>query len=1177
MSVFILLTIKVLMSLSLYGEVPASRPKIYIAFLWHMHQPIYYPYESVVATNNANRFSFSLNHVHTSRSGPYTHWPRNSVMMGVNAGMQHFGAQVSFSGSLIENLDHLSAAGVGFQNWKDPWNSMRTQTTALGNPRIDMVGFGYHHPLMPFLDYNDIRRQIQWHRAAFAQHFPGAYSRGLFPPETAFSVRMIPALVAEGIEWVLIDNIHIERTAENAPTGNQSGIKRPNRADVRNPNPGDWVQLNGLWAPTPISARWAHQPRYVSYTDPATGNVHRIIGVPASRYIGNENGRGGFGALNYELVLSQLESYNTDPSRPILVVMHHDGDNHGGGSESFYNSNFANMVQWLQANSHRFEVTTIQDYLERFPPPASDAIHVQDGSWVGADAGDPQFLKWNGTPGIFNTTPDYSPDRNSWGILTAAKNFVETAQQVSPNDSRTRQAWRYYQVGQTSCYWYWDGTEIWDSNPVRAANLAVNQVSSLVNSGVDLTAPSIFLPQRTPYNPGEVEWDGAAPASSDFSVWTYAFDISGLQAVRLKYRVSESLRVTHANMIYAGGQGVGQWNTIVMEGFALPSITNPLPLHKAMEFRAQVSGYTNVLVDYYVEAADLLGNTARTPIQHVWVGNATGSGQGEAAVTWTPQNPTRQQMITIRARGLNEHSRLHWGIESAGRRWQTPIVAYRPANTVLHASGAVQTPFQGPDAEGRYHITLGPFNNPEQLPDRINFVIQIGENQWNNNNGTDFLISLNNQPDGNPVGANGNITTVVNQSVAFSAANFSFSGAAQTVFAGIRIETAPATGTLMYDGQQVAAGMLCPDVRLLSFIPPAGATGNPLTFFTFRVRDNLGNLSESVYTMSIHVVLAHPTSLNASVSALEGTVLQFVPAHFPFFSAIGAQLQAVVIESLPSRGVLMKGAGHAIVKQEIHPQQLSFRPVLGERGMSYASFNFRVRDSNGQLSQAVHTMTIHILGGFTNGVSWFPSEPTSADVITVVVHNDNAMSNTSRLHWGVNGWLQPHSSYLPQGSVLFNNTGPAVQSPFAQSGQTFAISLGSFHNPAQTVASLNFVLFYGGTQWNNNQQRNWQIPVSQALQGGPTQVSRPFGDMSQWAIFPNPMVDKTIVRLPMDNGDFDVKIYNLQGILVAKHREAGGGSVVLHGKDFSPGVYLVRVSNRISHYSSVKKLIVGGR
>lgn len=145
-----------------------NNPKIYIAFLWHMHQPIYRPYENIVQTQQSGVYSFSLYDVHLSRTGPYTDWPKNAVQRGINAGMPHFGAQVSFSGSLVENLNNLQAARVGFNNWKSHWNYIKNQQTQLGNPRLDMVGFGYHHPLMGLIDYQDIRKQIQLHKQVFA-------------------------------------------------------------------------------------------------------------------------------------------------------------------------------------------------------------------------------------------------------------------------------------------------------------------------------------------------------------------------------------------------------------------------------------------------------------------------------------------------------------------------------------------------------------------------------------------------------------------------------------------------------------------------------------------------------------------------------------------------------------------------------------------------------------------------------------------------------------------------------------------------------------------------------------------------------------------------------------------------------------------------------------------------
>lgn len=729
-------------------EKQSSNPPVYIAFHWHMHQPIYWPYESVVETYNRGVYSFSLREVHTSRSGPYTTWPSNAVKSGANENMAHFGAQVSFSGSLIENLEAGRQAGWGFHNWTHPWAEAINLSTAGGNPRLAMTGFGYHHPLMPLIDNEDIRRHIQWHREVMGEYFPGEYSKGIFPPETAFSTRIIPALKEEGFEWVIVDNLHFERASEGAPYGDQSAVKRPNKSDIRNPDPGDWIQLNGLWSPMPVSARWAHQPRYVSRTDPDTGETQKIIAVPASRYLGEEDGRGGYGALQYEHVMSQIEPYNTDPDHPILLLLHHDGDNHGGGSEAYYHSNFQNMVQWLRDNPDRFVVTTIQDYLDKYPPDQNDVIHVQDGSWLGADGGDPEFLKWLSEPRDFpGADGPYSPNRNAWGILTAAKNIVKSADDINPSHPDTRQAWKYYLNGQSSDYWYWDGTEMWDSHPARAANLAIEKALPIAESGEDVTGPSIFLPQRTPYNPGGVEWDGQGVMPSDFDVWTYVYDRSGLDQVLLKYRLSSSSKINSDNLTFAGGASVGEWESIPMEGTFIPSVTDPLPTLKAEEFQATIEGLNDVMVDYYVEATDIHGNTNRSVIQHVWVGESTsgppdnGTPDPDGPITWSPPQPDLNDTITVTVNNAHTTGKLHWGVNG----WSQPDESYWPEATYLfEGSGpAVQTPMKQIEG-GALQIQIGPFNNTlVQTVDIINFVISYDDDSWDNNHDNNYHITIN--------------------------------------------------------------------------------------------------------------------------------------------------------------------------------------------------------------------------------------------------------------------------------------------------------------------------------------------------------------------------------------------------------------------------------------------------
>jgi hypothetical protein len=1141
------------LSLLLKAENDTVRsPKIYIAFLWHMHQPIYYPYQNIVQTEQSGVFSFSLFNVHLSRTGPYTDWPRNAVQKGINANMPHFGAQVSFSGSLIENLNNLQQAGVGFSNWKSHWNYIKNQQTSLGNPRMDMVGFGYHHPLMGLIDYADIRRQIQEHKTIFAQHFTGSYSKGIFPPETAFSPRVIPALVDEGFEWVIIDNLHFDRTAQNAPVSDGSGVLRPNKADVRNPDPQDWKQLNGLWAPTPVSIRWGHQPRYVSYTDPASGTTKRIIGIPASRYLGEEDGRGGFGALNYEHVMSQFEQYNTDPSRPILIVLHHDGDNYGGGSESYYNSNFQNFINWLQGQTNRFECTTIQDYLERFPVPENDVIHVQDGSWLGAAGGDPQFRKWNGEPGNYpGASGPYSPDRNSWGIMTAAKNIVETAQQVNPNAGGTQQGWKFYLNGQASDYWYWDGTEIWDSNPVRAANQAVNNALPVAQGGTDLTAPSIYLPQRYPYNPGAIEWDGAGVMPSDFTVWTYAFDLNGLANVTLKYRISNTETVQYDNMIYAGGAGTGPWQSLPMTGISITSVTDPMPLHKAKEYSAQINGYQNKLIDYYVEAVDTKGNLARSPIQHVWVGDGSGGSSGN--VSWSPQQPNLNEIITITAKHATSQTLLHWGVNN----WDRPIAAYRPAGTTEHeGSNAVQTPPTGQNNEGHYFWNLGPFNNIQQQVNQVAFVLKINDSQWDNNNGNDWFISIDNDPNPNPVGANGSVSMLMGNPYSFSTNDFYYQSPIGSGFAGIRAESLPDKGSLTYNGTAVTIGQVCPNPSLLMFTPVAGQQGDPYTSFTFKVKDQQQQYSTQTYTMLLRVLSGNPVGQNSTVSMLVNETFQFAASHFAFSSPAGNTFGGIRIEALPAKGQLLKN-GTAVLTGELvnNPGQMTFVPAAGETGNPYTSFSYRLVDSQGLESNSTYQLSIVVAGNFPPGISWYPQTPSTQDVITVVVSGDANMQAASRLHWGVNQWTKPNEVYWPAGSQLWSD-GVAVQSPFAQHNNAWTIQLGPFNNSLQAVNKLDFVIHYGGENWNNNGGQDWHIDVVDY-----SAVPEHFNEQ-EITVIPNPVQTHARILVRGNTEEkFFVTLSDIQGRVRARTVVIAGEEMILQRNGLAPGLYILEAGN----------------
>ena len=478
--------------------------KVYFGIHKHMHQPYY-------NTTDRAYWDGEKDGIFGSRGGNYTDFIPAAVRQYVDGGLPHAGLSTSWSGSLIEQLDRCGDEGLcggRFAGWNQSLRGIAGARTVLGNPRLSFSAFGFFHPLMPLIPRQDIVRQIHWHRDVIRRAFGVEASRVLFPPETAFHVRMIPALVEAGVTAVIYDSIHRFRACRDYPyAGIGEGMLPPNPAEQVDPPVDDWLQLHNIWAGSKISPSLL-RPEYVGYEDP-DGHLHKIIAVPAERYIGNEDARGGFGALQYPDVLGQVydrivETGSFDPAHPPFFLLHSDGDNHGGGADSYYHHNTSRLVEWLHQDP-RFELTTVEDYLQRFPPDPSQVCHIEPGSWAGADNGDPQFMKW-----FSRYDQPYSPDLNSWAVLTAFQNRVHTLEYADPDNPALAEAIRLLLTAETSCYWYWTGQTVWDQQVTHAANLGNALIDSALESlktkGHDHCGPTIFPPWVTPENPGGKRW-----------------------------------------------------------------------------------------------------------------------------------------------------------------------------------------------------------------------------------------------------------------------------------------------------------------------------------------------------------------------------------------------------------------------------------------------------------------------------------------------------------------------------------------------------------------------------------------------------------------------------------------------------------------------------------------------
>ncbi|MCP5363731.1 MAG: glycosyl hydrolase family 57 [Hyphomicrobiales bacterium] len=586
-------------SVSVSATGDGTQVKLYFGIHKHMHQPYY---------NTTDRYYWDgeKDQIFGSRGGNYTDFIPAAVRQYIDGGLPNAGLSTSWSGSLIEQLDRCAADGLcggRFSGWNNSLRDIAGATTALGNPRIDFTAFGFYHPLMALIPDRDIVKQIEWHQGIIRQAFGVEASKIMFPPETAFHVRMIPSLLRAGVEAIIYDSIHRFRACRNYPyAGINEGMLPPNPSEQVNPPVDDWLQLHNIWAGSRISPQLL-RPEYVEYVDP-DGESYKIIAVPAERYIGNEDARGGFGALQYPDVLGQV--YNQivatgtfDPEHPPFFLLHSDGDNHGGGADSYYHHNTGRLVEWIQGDP-RFELTTIRDYLDRFPPDPDQAVHIEPGSWAGADNGDPQFMKW-----FSRYNEPYSPDLNSWSVLTAFQNMVYALEDSQPDHPGLGEATRLLLTAETSCYWYWTGQHEWDQQVTNAANMAHGElrgaVDALVSAGRDTTGPTIFAPWVTPENPGGKRWGQGRleDASRDGVVHTFVFDVSGLTRVDLVLRTESGERTRPM-------ADRGPYPSETGAAITAYYFTADLPVGAGD-------------VRYYIEAEDSRGNVSRSALERVFM------------------------------------------------------------------------------------------------------------------------------------------------------------------------------------------------------------------------------------------------------------------------------------------------------------------------------------------------------------------------------------------------------------------------------------------------------------------------------------------------------------------------------------------------------------------------------
>src|SRR6202011_826178 len=345
---------------------------------------------------------------------------------------------------------------------------------------------------------------------------------------TCFSERMIPILKQVGIDWTVVANNHLARTCPDMPISLGSGGEMcdlPNKADQLNPNQGttNYQKLTIDRGCSPTAAMpFSYQLHNARYIDPSTGTASTLIIVPADQAL---SWKDSYSTWDLGLI-APLASRN-NANKPSFLLLAHDGDNAWSGGNSYYN-------EWVQqfasgVNNSAYEPSTVEQFLKDWPVDSNDVVHVEDGGWVFADSdfGSPSFINWNWPPSytgangknVVDPSVGTSTKGDFWRTVIASENRIRTAQQVTGLTPRTDQvrdpgsfsttpnnvelAWHYYLGGLDSGFLYYGVADQIKRSGVAQSNV-VREIDNTVNSNLaqDSTSPTVFLPQRHPWNPG---------------------------------------------------------------------------------------------------------------------------------------------------------------------------------------------------------------------------------------------------------------------------------------------------------------------------------------------------------------------------------------------------------------------------------------------------------------------------------------------------------------------------------------------------------------------------------------------------------------------------------------------------------------------------------------------------
>lgn len=308
--------------------------------------------------------------------------------------------------------------------------------------QLEITTTPYTHPILPLLAdtdagrvavpnmtlpdrrfqwAEDIPRHLQKARALYRDRF-GCEPRGLWPSEQSVSPAILPAVAAQGFQWLCSDEAVLGWSLDHFFSRDASGT-------VYEPE----LLYQPYRLPTPQG------DLAIVFRD------HRLSDLIGFTYGSMEPGHaardlvGHLEAIGRSLTVRQA-SGQTSLEQPWLVTIALDGEN----CWEFYEQDglpFLTTLYTLLSEHTDIKLVTVSEYLAQFPPQATLAAdQLHSGSWV-----DGNFTTWIGDPA----------KNRAWDLLTEAR--LTLAKHPEATEENNPEAWEALYAAEGSDWFWWFG------------------------------------------------------------------------------------------------------------------------------------------------------------------------------------------------------------------------------------------------------------------------------------------------------------------------------------------------------------------------------------------------------------------------------------------------------------------------------------------------------------------------------------------------------------------------------------------------------------------------------------------------------------------------------------------------------------------------------------------------